>query len=111
MLVLTGFLGIGLIMTLAITASRRSSVTLEDIDELIRSEIPIGSSKEQVYDFLDSRQTNSSGYDVGPDPQYGLPDNLRERKRYVKARIPQLPDPAASEYDICIVFTLMKTSG
>ena len=109
MLMLTALLGIGLIVTLVITASRRSSVTLEGIDELIRSEIPIGSSKEQVYDFLDSRQIPSKGYDVGPDPLYGLPERLRERKRYVTARIPQRPDPAVSEYDIRIVFYFDET--
>src|ERR1700730_16946799 len=98
MLMLTAVLGTGLIVTLVITASHRFSVTLQGIEEMIRKEIPLGSSKEQVYEFLDSRQIPSKGYDVGPDPLIGLSERLRERKRYVTARIPQRPDIAVSEY-------------
>ena len=61
---------------------------MDEIDELIRRELPKGSSKAEVYDFLDSRAIISSGYQVGPDPIDAVRANNEEKKRYVTASIP-----------------------
>ena len=61
-------------------------VTMKDIDRLIQKELPIGSSKAQVYEFLNSHKIRGAAYDVGPDPYIGV--STAERKRYVWARIP-----------------------
>jgi hypothetical protein len=81
------------------------NLPVEKITLLIQQEIPKGSTKARVYDFLDARSIPSSGYDVGPDPFYGLPSASRERKRYVTARIPVRGAlPIFGDYDIQIVF-------
>jgi hypothetical protein len=94
----------GFFIALITTRSNQTDITLQSVDELIKREIPIGASKKKVDEFLESRKIRYSGYNVGPDPLFGLPEDQRERKRYVTARIPQKPDPSASEYDIRIVF-------
>ena len=91
-------------MVLIFTRADTSKVTVEGIDALIRKEIPIGSSKEQVYEFLDRHQLSSTAYDVGPDPLFGLRRDEREMKRYVTATIFENPDPARSKYHIHVVF-------
>ena len=60
----------------------------DEIDELIRRELPTGSSKLKVYDFLDSRVISSSGYQVEPDPLDSCPSEDEQKKRYVTASIP-----------------------
>lgn len=104
LVLLTSKVVLGLFTTLIITRSDSTSTTLQEVDDLIKREIPIGASKNEVYEFLNSRKINSSGYDVGPDPLYGLLDTARKRSRYVTAIIPQQPDPNLSDYDIRIVF-------
>ena len=75
-----------------------SQSTLEDVHDLIIKELPPGSTKQQVYDFLEARAIQSGGYNAGPDPYVGLPDKDRQWKRYLVAWIskgsyvPFLPD-------------------
>ena len=94
--------GVALFVTLRWT--QLASVTKESVDQLIRKECPIGSTKDQVYEFLEKRKIPSGGYNAGPDPYIGLPDENRQWKRYVVARIPENPDPPFSKYDIVIYF-------
>ena len=78
---------------------------VEKLDELIRRNLPLASTKQQVYDFLDANRIRSSAYNAGPDPLVNLPEGQREWSRFVEARIPKrslgrlLPD-----YTIHIVF-------
>jgi hypothetical protein len=60
-------------------------MTLRDVDRLIQKELPVGSSKAQVYEVLNSHKIRAWGYNVGPDPYLGEPNP--ERKRYIQARI------------------------
>ena len=75
-----------------------SKSDVQKIANQIRKELPQGSSKQQVYDFLNSRKIPSSGYDAGPDPLAGLPDKDRQWRRYVVAWIPK------GDYRIMIYF-------
>ena len=34
----------------------KSRVTKESIDQLIRQQVPVGSTKEQIYEFLETRK-------------------------------------------------------
>jgi hypothetical protein len=75
-----------------------SQSAMEDAQDLIRKELPPGSTKQQVYDFLEARDIQSGAYEAGPDPYAGLPDKDRQWKRYVvawiskKSYVPFLPD-------------------
>jgi hypothetical protein len=81
------------------------SPTLGDVDSLIKKELPIGCSKDQVYSFLEARAIASGAYNVGPDPFLGLPMQERERKRYVTGWIPVSSSlPFVPSYHISIVF-------
>jgi hypothetical protein len=97
-------IAVGLFITFMSLTSGRAGVTFREMDELIKKEIPFESSHLKVCEFLNSRKINSSGYNVGLDPLYGLPTSKQERKRYITARIPENPDPSRSRYDIFVVF-------
>jgi hypothetical protein len=64
-----------------------SRSALSEVDELIRNELPQGSSKQQVYDFLESGAIRSGAYNAGLDPFDGLAADNRQWRRYVVARI------------------------
>jgi hypothetical protein len=53
----------------------------------IERQIPVGSTKSGVYDFLETGHFAFSGYNVGPDP-FKLPSENPERKRYITATVP-----------------------
>jgi len=63
--------------------SSREAVVLEQI----QNELPKGSSKDQVYDFLEARAIRFTPYNAGPDPAAPLPTEEREWKRFVTASI------------------------
>ncbi len=71
-------------------------VTKEGVDEAIRGGVPSGSTKDQVYEFLEANNFEFSGYDAGPDPFVGLPESERQWKRYIIAWVPEDPNPAFS---------------
>jgi hypothetical protein len=75
-----------------------SKSAVAEVNEEIRMELPQGSTKQQIYDFLNSRKIPSAGYDAGPDPLAGLPDEDRQWRRYVIAWIPK------RDYRIMIYF-------
>src|SRR5215510_16062386 len=79
---------------------RVSAVTVENVNELIRTGIPIGATKDEVYEFLGSKRIAYSGYNAGPDPLPGLPAREREWKRYIVAGIPERSTLVESEYTI-----------
>jgi hypothetical protein len=80
-------------------------IPLKKLTGSIEREIPAGSKTERVFEFLEARQFAFSGYNVGPDPLYGLPNESRERKRYITARLPvRSAVPYFDDYDIRIVF-------
>ena len=82
-----------------------SQSAIEEVHDLICKELPLGSTKQQVYDFLESRAIHSSQYQTGPDPLAGLPDKDRQWKRYMHAGISkQSYIPFVSNYTINIVF-------
>lgn len=60
-------------------------VTVKDIDKLIQKELPTGSSKTQVYKFLDAHHITSGAYQVGPDPN--ADQATAERKRFIRGWI------------------------
>src|ERR1041384_6600857 len=62
---------------------------VERLDDLVRNGVPIGSTKQQVYDFLDAKAIRSKPYNAGPDPLKSLPDEIRGWRGYVEARIPK----------------------
>lgn len=64
-----------------------SQSALADVHELISKELPTGSTKQQVYDFLESRAIQSGAYNAGPDPYVGLPEKDRQWKKFVVAWI------------------------
>ena len=78
---------------------------MEKLDQLIRRRLPLGSTKQQVYDFLDANRIRFSAYNAGPDPLVNLPDGQREWSRFVEARIPKRSLGRLSpDYTIHIVF-------
>ena len=66
-----------------------SKSALEDLESLIQKELPRGASKQQVYDFLESRGISSRAYNAGPDPYIGLAEKERQWRRYVRAWMPK----------------------
>ena len=88
----------------ALVWTQKPSLTKENVDRLIRKECPLGSTKDQVYEFLETRKIESGAYNAGPDPYPGLPDKEREWKRYVVAWFREDPDPSLSEFTIQIYF-------
>jgi hypothetical protein len=82
----------------------------DEIDELIKRELPIGSSKVEVYNFMESRAIISSGYNVGPDPLDESEDD--EKVRYVIASIPMRSSlPFQGDSHIKIVFYFDEESN
>ncbi len=80
-------------------------VPVKKLTRAMEREIPAGSTKARIYEFLEAEHFAFSGYNVGPDPLYGLPEARRERKRYVTARIPvRGVIPYFGDYDIRLVF-------
>ena len=78
---------------------------VERLDDLVRSGVPIGSTKQQVYDFLNANAIRSSPYNAGPDPLKSLPDELRGWRSYVEARVPKYGLTLWSpDYTIHVVF-------
>jgi hypothetical protein len=75
-----------------------SKSAIEKVEDQIKKGLPPGSSKQQVYDFLNSRKIPSAGYDAGPDPLVGRADQERQWRRYVVAWIPK------GSYPIKIIF-------
>src|SRR5262245_59941804 len=88
--------------TLAWTQLR--GTTKETVHQLVKKQCPIGSSKEQVYEFLRKNGIRAGGYNAGPDPYAGLPDEERQWKRYLVAWIPENSNPSVSKYTISIYF-------
>jgi len=84
-------------------------IPLRKLTGSIEREIPAGSTRERVSEFLEARHFAFSGYNVEPDPLYGLPTESRERKRYITARLPvRNAVPFFADYDIRIVFYFDK---
>jgi hypothetical protein len=78
---------------------------VKKLTKRIGREVPAGSTKSRVYEFLESERFGFSGYDVGPDPLVGLPEARRERKRYIIAWKPVSGVmPYFGDYDMRIVF-------
>jgi hypothetical protein len=99
-----------LLVALAYRLSAKSE--LEKIDDLVRSGLSKGATKQQVYDFLDSRSIRSSPYNAGPDPLVGLPSEDRQWSRYVTARVLKRSlAPWSPDYSIHIVFYFDENEG
>jgi len=82
-----------------------SQSAMEDVHDQINEKLPRGSTKQQVYDFLEARRIRSGDYHVGPDPYAGLPDEDRQLKRCVVAWIPKNSNvPFLTDYTIKIYF-------
>jgi hypothetical protein len=80
-------------------------IPLRELTRSIEQEIPAGSTTVRVSELLEARHFVFSGYNVGPDPLYGLSNERRERKRYITARLPvRSAVPYFGDYDIHIVF-------
>lgn len=77
---------------------------MKKLTKRIERQIPVGSTKGRVYEFLESEHFGFSGYNVGPDPLVGLPSESIERKRNVVAWTPVRKMPYFGDYDIRIVF-------
>lgn len=108
---------ISLTLTTAISLAALSYILfgmseMEKVNELIRMGLPAGSTKQQVYDFLDSRSIRSCPYNAGPDPLVGLPSEDRQWSRFVTARIfKRSLAPWSPDYTIHIVFYFDENEG
>lgn len=82
-----------------------SQSAMEDVHDQISKRLPRGSTKQQVYEFLETRGIRSGDYHAGPDPYAGLPDEDRHWKRCVVAWIPKNTNvPFLTDYTIKIYF-------
>ena len=70
----------------------------------IDRQIPAGSTKGRVYEFLESEHLGFSGYNVGPDPLDDPMSQSRERKRYVLAWTLVRNELTFSDYTLRIAF-------
>ena len=83
-----------------------SQSAIEDFHSQISKELPRGSTKQQVFDFLEARRIRPGDYHAGPDPYVGLPDEDRQFKRCVRAIIVKNHKyvPFMTDYTIRIYF-------
>jgi hypothetical protein len=96
-----------LVLSISIVSCVKSSMTEEKMEQLIKQEVPLGSSKNQVEFFLDQRNIEHSDYtesDMAPivvPPDYGSQNG---KKRYIVAVIRDVKRHFLTTFSMYIVF-------
>jgi hypothetical protein len=96
-----------ILLCLSVVNCQRRSMTVKNIEQLIRKEIPIGSSVSQVIVFLDSH--NISHSQVFTVPPYGTNDDVIQKKPdtikgYMNASIKEVRRDLLASFGIYMKF-------